>query len=191
MNNERRIMGHILFKNGLYDIAAYDKEPLICIKDLGVKIEKPSIEIRYSDLYELDKDRLTLNTLRLEKCYGTFPVINGVKPRHSFGAFLYNKLKLPMQYTGTIIVTRGYEKIVEDDRSLLNRLFGWREMYRFTLQDGKIIKNEDISSFCERVRTLTGSDLVPINALIERDSREKTALGWRNLHENYSEYFSL
>ena len=47
-----------MFRKGLYKIAEYDREYIIRLSDLGIKIEKPSTEIYYSDLYELNNEEL-------------------------------------------------------------------------------------------------------------------------------------
>ena len=131
-NFEHRVIGHIMFCKGLYKIVAHDRECIIRLSDLGIKIEKPSTEIYYSDLYELNNGELVLESIRIENCYGTFPVINRIKPRCSGGAIIYKMLRMPVDYTGMIIVKRGN--------------LGKEKSYKLTLNKGKVIKFENINS---------------------------------------------
>ncbi len=129
-NFEYRVIGHIMFCKGLYKIAEYDREYIIRLSDLGIKIEKPSTKIYYSDLYELNDKELVLESIRIENCYGTFPVINGIKPMRSGGAIIYKMLRMLVDYTGTITVTRG----------------DLEKSGKLTLNKGKVIKIEDIEN---------------------------------------------
>lgn len=119
-----------MFCKGLYKIAEYDREYIIRLSDLGIKIEKPSTKIYYSDLYELNDKELVLESIRIENCYGTFPVINGIKPMCSGGAIIYKMLRMPVDYTGTITVTRG----------------NLEKSGKITLNKGKVIKIEDMEN---------------------------------------------
>ena len=101
---EHRVIGHILFNRALYEIAWQDKEYIIQLSDLGIEFEKPTSEVHYSDLYILEKDKLYLDAIRIENCWGRFPVINGVKAVSAAGAICYKGLKMPVDYTGEIVV---------------------------------------------------------------------------------------
>lgn len=124
-NLEHRVIGHILFNRALYEIAGHDGEHIIRVSDLGIEFEEPTSEIHYSDLYILENDTLYLDTLRLDNCWGRFPPINGVKAISTTGAIIYKGLKMPVDYTGTIVVKRGKK--------------GSEKLYQITLNKGKVI----------------------------------------------------
>ncbi len=130
-NFEHRVIGHILFDKALYEIVGHDSEYIIRLSDLGIKIEKPSTKIYYSDLYELNNEELVLESIRIENCYGTFPVINGIKPMRSDRAVIYKILRMPVGYTGTITVTKG----------------NLEKSGKLTLNKGKVTKIEDMENF--------------------------------------------
>lgn len=129
---EHRVIGHILFNGALYEIAGQDKEHIIRMGDLGIEFEKPTSEVHYSDLYILENDKLYLDAIRLENCWGRFPIINGVKALSTPDAVIYKGLKMPVNYTGTIIVRRGKK--------------GRERIYRITLNGGEVMGMENIGN---------------------------------------------
>lgn len=131
-NFEHRVIGHILFNGALYEIAGQDKEYIIRLSDLGIEFEKPTSKVHYSDLYILENDKLYLDTIRLENCWGRFPVINGVKAVSAAGAIFYKGLKMPVDYTGEIVVKRGRA--------------GSERLHRITLNEGEVMGVENIGA---------------------------------------------
>jgi hypothetical protein len=120
-NSEHRVMGYIMFNGVLYEIVEYAREYIIRLGNLGIKIEKLSTEIYYSDLYELNNEDLILESIRIENCYGTFHVIKGIKPMSSGGTIIYKMLRIPVDYTGRIIVKRGKTGSEKSYRITLNK----------------------------------------------------------------------
>lgn len=129
-NSEQRVIGHIMFNGVLYEIVRKDNEDIIRLSDLGIEFEKPTREVHYSDLYILKNDKLYLDAIRLENCWGRFSVINGVKAVSAAGVIFYKGLNRAVPYTGTIIVKRNE--------------MGSEQLYQITLNKGKVIKFENI-----------------------------------------------
>ncbi len=131
-NFEHRVIGHIMFNRALYEIAGQDKEYIIQLGDLGIEFEKPTSKVHYSDLYILENDKLYLDAIRLENCWGRFPIINGVKAVSAAGAIFYKGLKMLVNYTGEIVVKRGQ--------------VGSERIYRIILNEGGVTGIENIGA---------------------------------------------
>lgn len=91
-----------------------------------------------------------------------------------------------------MVVTKGYIKTTGDSKSLINRLFGWREMYRLTLQNGIVTRRDDMGGLCRKVQMPAGENNdTPLSELIARDTAKRAESRWQNLYKDYEEYFSM
>lgn len=189
---EHRVIGHILFNGALYEIAGQDKEHIIRMGDLGIEFEKPTSEVHYSDLYILENDKIYLDAIRLENCWGRFPVINGVKAVSEAGAIFYKGLKRLVSYTGTIIVKRGNRDICQEKESVINKLFGCNQLLCFTLKNGEVSKTENMKNALEQIQNLANAEISNrVNGLYMRDCHRKISKEWQNLYNKYIEYFDI
>jgi hypothetical protein len=193
-NSEHRIVGHASFRKDLYKIAASDTETIIQLSDFEIK---SADKIYYSDLYQINDNTLILYSIRIEGEDGEFPSISGVLPESHMGATIY-KLKLPISYSGTIVLQSGYRKIGKDKNSLLNQLFGCNQLISIKFEDGKVAKCKNMNRLCRRIYRfekiksllMKMKKKTPLQELVIRDYSKSSLEKLQERYSYYMEYFN-
>ena len=192
---------YLKYKKKDFRIIAVDNS-IIRLLDLGISPAGPSFifpdqQLTYHADFCAENNRLKLDNLNIQENSLILPVLNRISPkRDEQNRYSYDNLDMNLNYSGNFIASdlRCY---LFQRPCVLDKLFGWQNMYLFTVKDGMIVSCQNINRMVRYVQHQrkikicwqNKEYLTPTQKMIQKDLNDRQTKTPEQLYKRYAEYF--